>query len=540
MSRKTLFYQKRILLQFPFDMNLITEIKALKGAEFRSKVVKKKKNGKVGVKKNVWLVDCDKLNIKKLEELKFEISDATRKGVEKDELVLKEIGNIEGLNATLYPYQKESLSFLEAVNGRGLLALDAGLGKTISSLAYIQMKRNEINKTLIICPSCVKVMWGRESKKWIGQKAQILSGRKPYKIDKNLVVINYDVVAYWQKELIKEGYDTIIIDEIHYLANPKSKRSKAIKEISKKSNRVVGLSGTPIRSKPSELFNPLQIINKNIFPVKRAYEKRYCNAYESKWGWDCTGSSNLEELNQILKDTVMIRKRKQDVLKDLPSYRETIIPVQIDRNEYDVIENDFKKWLEDNGKSTPATVLTQIAPLRMECLKQKLPHVKDWIDDFLNSGEKLVVFGVHKIGIAELMKRYKDIAIKIDGSLSAEKKQNAVDKFINDDECRIIFGNIQSIGTGTDGLQRVCNNALFIQDPWTPSDKHQAISRLVRVGQKWSVNIYRMMAEYTFDYHIKNILEEKQKTVDKAIEGGDSSVGKNINVIGELLKTFGK
>lgn len=540
MSRKALLYQRRILLQFPFNMELIKTVKGMKGAEFKNKVVKKKPNGKLAVRKNVWMVDCDKVNIKLLKEMKFEVSDKVVEGAEKDKLILKEIGEIEGLKATLYPYQKESLSFLEAVNGRGLLALDAGLGKTISSIAYTQMKK-DIKKILIICPSCVKILWKREFKKWVGKDAQTLNGRTPYKIDKDVVVVNYDVVDNWSEVLKKEKFDIIVMDEVHYLANQKSKRSKAIKKISKGVDHVIGLSGTPFRSKPSELFNPLQIINKGIFPDRRSYERRYCGAFQGAFGWDASGASNLKELSEILRETVMIRKRKQDVLKDLPTYQETIIPIKIDRSEYDVIENDFAKWLEANKKTTPATVLTQISPLRMECLKKKLPSIINWIDDFLSSGEKLVVFGVHKIGLSELMKKYSKIAVKIDGSLSAEKKQKAVDKFMNDDECKIVFGNIQSIGTGTDGLQTVCNNALFIEDPWNPSDKHQAISRLVRIKQRFSVNIYRMMAEYTFDYHVKNILDKKQIIVDKVIDGNsDGKIQKGVSLISELTKTFSR
>ncbi|MAF25316.1 hypothetical protein CL634_07040, partial [bacterium] len=476
MERKTFLFQKRILLQFSLNMEIISQVKSMQGAEFRSQV----KNGNK-VKRNVWLVDCLERNIKQLEELKFNISDKVRTNSETKQLQIKPISNVEGLNATLYSYQAQALGFIKATNGKSLLAMSPGTGKTLTSLAYTKLVQKQAPKTLIVVLSSVKIMWEKETKKWIGEDSQVLYSKKPYDISENIVIINFDIVDAWKKELKAYKFDNVIIDEIHCLANPKSKRTKAIKTICKDAKNVLGLTGTPIKSRPSQLFSPLQVINGDIFQNQRSYERRYCKGYQSKFGWNATGSSNSKELHDILKETVMYRIRKQDVFDDVPKVTQTRIPVDINRKEYDRIKHDFENWLKENNKATVASILTQISPLRQAAVMGKLKATEEWIEEFLKSGEKLVVFCVHKKIVAELMKKFCKIATKIDGSLSSQAKEDSKEKFIKDDNCSLMIGNIQSLSTGVDGMQHVCNNMLFVENTYLPSDKEQATCRLDRI-----------------------------------------------------------
>ncbi len=533
MAKRAFMYQRRILLDFSFDMKTIKQIKGLSGCEFRNEI-SRVINGKKKKKQNVWLVDCTELNLKILKELGFDVSEKVVVGVTDKKLKVIPIKNVKGLNATLYDYQAEGLGFIKATNGKALLNFQAGLGKTVTSLAYIQ--HCKLKKVLIVVPSAVKVMWEREIVKWIGKKSQVLSGRTNGEIKENIVVINYDIIKDWKKTLIKEKYDALIIDEIHYLANSSSQRTKAVRAISKKVEVVIGLSGTPARSRPSQLYSPLKIINSDIFPNKNSYEVRYCNKRKTKWGYDVSGASNLKELGEILRETVMIRKTKAQVMKDLPKVRETEIPIKIDMKEYDVINLDFERWLKDNKKETPATVLTQLSPLRQESLKKKLPIVKDWIDDFLNNDEKIVIFCHHKKGVDELMEKYKKIAVKIDGSVSSTNKQKAIDKFVSSSKIKVAVVNIVSGGTGIDGLQGVCNNVLFLENSYVPAEREQCIARLNRIGQKYSVNVYDIVCEDTIDERILKIIKEKQKVLDEIMDGKKGK--RQSSFASSLLKTY--
>jgi SNF2 family DNA or RNA helicase len=523
MEKKAFLFERRILLQFSFDLELLKEVRKLRGAEFKSKV-KRKQNGVVKVRKNVWLCDCFDGNIKDLKKLGFKGSKKIVEAARTTKIVLPVVGDIEGLNANLYDYQKEALAYAEYWGGRVLWALDAGLGKTLTSLAYIQKNKKTCKKVLVVVPSCMKTGWRRECKKWIGAKSQILSTRTPYDIEEDIAIINYDIVSYWRDHLKKHGFDTVIIDEIHYLADPTSKRSLAVKAIAKGAESVIGLSGTPIKSKTVQFYNPINIINSAIFSSKRSFENRYCapRDIELKGGVtrrDVSGSSNLEELHETLCQNVMVRKRKQDVLKDLPKYRRTLLPVQIDMKDYLTIDKEFQDMMDESEDFDPSINLRRVSPLRMETLKQKVGIAKEWIDNFLLSGEKLVVFGVHKKGIEYFMKKYPKIAVKVDGDLTNAKKQENVDRFVNEKGIRIIFMNIQSGSTGIDSLQLVCNNILFVEHPWTPGEMEQAIARLCRIGQRFSVNVYEMMAEYTIDYHVYKLVKDKKEVLNKAVEG---------------------
>tara|TARA_R110001606_G_scaffold92036_2_gene204964 strand:+ start:3356 stop:4870 length:1515 start_codon:yes stop_codon:yes gene_type:complete len=503
----------------------------MEGAEFRSKV----QNGSK-IKKNVWLVDCLDRNVKQLKELKFEISEMVKESSITKEIKLVPINNVEGLNATLYSYQAEALGFIKATKGKSLLAMSPGTGKTLTSLAYIKLIKKQAPKTLIIVLSSVKIMWEKETKKWIGEDSQVLYSKKPYAIDENIVIINFDIVDAWKKELKAYKFDNVIIDEIHCLANPKSKRTKAVKSICSKATTVLGLTGTPIKSRPAQLFSPLQIINGDIFQNQRSFERRYCKGYQSQFGWNASGSSNSKELHDILKENVMYRIRKQDVFDDVPKINKTRIPVDINRKEYDRIKNDFENWLKANGKATIANVLTQISPLRQEAVMAKLKATEEWIEEFLKSGEKLVVFCVHKKIVQALMKKFGKVATKIDGSLSAQKKEDNKNKFVNDVDTKLMIGNIQSLSTGVDGMQHACNNMLFVENTYLPSDKEQSICRLDRIGQKYSVNCYDIISVDTIDGHILDIIEKKQKIIDSVVEGNE--VKQNSDVVGDLLKMF--
>jgi SWI/SNF-related matrix-associated actin-dependent regulator 1 of chromatin subfamily A len=131
------------------------------------------------------------------------------------------------------------------------------------------------------------------------------------------------------------------LDDCHYNKNGKSKRTTAAKLISKFSPQVIAVSGTPIENRPVEIYNPVWIVNRMLFGNYMNFVLRYCGAKKNQYGWDVSGSSNVKELHEKLINSVMIRRKKADVLKDLPDKIFSFVPFKMDnQNEYDKAEKD--------------------------------------------------------------------------------------------------------------------------------------------------------------------------------------------------------
>ena len=238
--------------------------------------------------------------------------------------------NIPGLKNKLYKFQKKGVAFLERNDGRVLIADEMGLGKTIQFLAWMQL-RSELRPAIVVCPSTIKLKWKREIENWMAhENVKILEGRTPQQIANGLndeiFIINYDILFHQYKELKKLKPKVICFDECQKIKNRKAKRTKAARYLCKGIPHVIGLSGTPIMSRPYEIYNIISLIDKNLFPNFWHFVKRYCNAYHNGFAWDYTGAKNTKELNKVLTGSIMIRRKREEVMKQLPLKNRTVIP----------------------------------------------------------------------------------------------------------------------------------------------------------------------------------------------------------------------
>ena len=335
----------------------------------------------------------------------------------------------------------------------------------------------------------------------------------------------------------------LLVHNCHYYKNNSSKRTKAVKKIGKNIPHIIALSGTPIVNRPIEAFNAINLINPEIFPSFIDYTRRYCNAKYNGYGWDFNGASNTQELHEILSGTLMIRRLKKDVLKDLPEKLYSFVPLELSKEgkeEYTMAEDMFIDYLSENYgeekaiKAVNAEVLVQYAELKKLAVKGCLKESIAWIRDFLDVDGKLVVFAVHKFVIEELMKEFGNVAVKIDGSVSIENRQKAIEKFQNDDSCRLFVGNIKAAGVGI--TLTASSNVAFLELPWTPGELRQAIDRVHRIGQKNCVNVHYLFAINTIMDKIARLIDQKQKIIDSVLDGKD--IDNQDLMLYEILKSY--
>lgn len=439
-----------------------------------------------------------------------------------------------GNGKEMFPFQKAGLEFIEATGGNALIADQMGLGKTIQALSYIAAHPDQ-RPAVIICPASLKLNWEREAQTWLetDDDIQVVKGGKPKPPTGDIIVINYDILKKWLPTLKEYSPQILIFDESHSIKNQKSARSKAAMELAEVVPHKILLTGTPVLNRPAELWNQLRIIDPMKYPDSSFFQwhKRYTDATQNRYGWDFSGASNLEELAQSLKP-IMIRRTKDQVLKELPEKQRSSIFIPIDnKKEYQTAERDLLEWLvEQEGMDKKDRVssvehLARIEYLRQIAVKGKLKQALAWIRTFLEGGEKLVVFATHKKIISALMDEFSECAVKIDGSVSTEKRQAAADAFQGDDNVKLFVGNIKAAGVGI--TLTAASNVAFLELPWTPADLEQAEDRCHRIGQKNAVNITYLLAQKTIDATMAAMVEHKRGIISQ-ITDDENSLGFNL------------
>ncbi len=457
------------------------------------------------------------------------------------------------LKTKLYSFQREGVRRLVEFDGRAILADEVGLGKTVQSLYYTwrYLPDDPAGPVVVVVPSHLKINWQREAQKHLGLRVEILSGQRPPPdklppVDPNQIfIINYDILApphwkagtapptdSWLIWLTKLKPRMLICDEGQYAKQSSAARTRAVRYMAKRTPRVLILTGTPLANKPVDLYSLVQIVDPTIFPSKHDFLSRY-SYYSKKWyGWVSKGARNLEELHRILSDTVMIRRRKQDVLEQLPHVQFTVIPIEVDLREYRKAEKDFIGWLAKKSPTMAANAAKAIEITKLNGLKQlagqlKVDAVVRWSHDLLEETEgKLLLGAVHHSVTGPLMDAFGDKAVKVDGGLTHQQKQAAFDAFNLNPKCRVLVGNLQAAGTGWSCT--ATSDAALCELPWVPSEVEQFIGRLhgIERGIPGVVSHVRfLVAEDTIESDLCSLLQTKREWAAAAIDGIESPGG---------------
>ena len=530
---------KTVVFEFDFDRDVIA---AIKSSDYNARFNPELKHWIVPV--NDWskntiksIITKYKFQPKAKEEKKDIVVDYSIKGV--DLAYIQGLCDARGFTYTPRDYQLEALGY--ALNKGNLInGDDVGLGKTFEAIIYAETTNSF--PCLVIVPASVKYNWGEKWSEIVGPKRDIsIIESTETKTRKNnwnaeVVIINYDIIGKKQgrgatvkfKELTSTKWKMVIFDEAHFLKEKKSQRAKAAKIIIKPDDlKIQLLTGTATMSKPVELWNLLLLIKSEKYVAEDWYQfvRRYCGGYIGKFGWVTDGATNILELNQKLRDNCYIRREKKDVLKELPEVITEVIKVPI-TNKRAVIkatENIIDYILETKGdeaaeKAQEAEHLVALGTLRNLSIEGKLKAVESYLRDWSQSNEKLVVFGLHREPLDYLSKKFKCDLIA--GGVSSKDKQSIVKNWqVNDKQ--FLFANIESAGTGVDGLQNVCSNMIIIELPWRPSDLWQVIGRLDRSGQKNSPNIKYLLSDDTIDIQMWEMLQAKEEVITAVNKGQD-------------------
>ena len=522
-----------------------------------------------------WTAPAIEMNIFLLNDFGWELS-PTAKALLFKKKDRKKVHIDKSLIPYLYPFQLDGVTWLEENDGMGIISDEVGCGKSAQSISYAKL-HPDYRPVLVVCPASVKLHWRNEIQKWSGEsEIKVLYGRSSTPLSKkeyNWYIANYDImgeeeVRYdedghiivdkkgnpkkfpadtsWYLALAKLNIKILILDEVQMISH-NSGRTRAIKNLKKllPDVKIIALSGTPIRNRPLEFFNILNLIAPDTFPSLYKFQQKYCCPQFNGFGWTFNGASNLEELHEMVKP-FMIRRLKADILQQLPPKVLTIVPLEleeVDLKNYNNAEEEFKKWLETHYGNF-LTIQEQMERLKQLAYLAKRNAVLQWIDDFLTTGEKLVVMTYHKMAMDDIYGKYKKVAVKLDGSTSHENRQKAIEKFQSDDSIKLFVGQILAAGVGIDGLQNVCSTMAVVEFTYTPADHAQAEGRIQRITKDGkyatSVDIFYLVADGTIENDLVKMIVQKHKVTKKILDGKSEAFfdGQEKNLVKELSEKY--
>ena len=431
-----------------------------------------------------------------------------------------------GIKGEPYPYQKVGMEFFLNNKGRAILSDDMGTGKTLQSLGYAHLAGHK--RILVVCPASVKFAWEVEVAKWTSFKSFVMSSQtdpKSVPANTNVVIINYDILKKFIDSLKKVKWDCMVCDEAQYVKEKSSIRSKMVKELSRGIPSVIMLSGTPMMSRPIELYNILSIIDPYNWNNYYDYARRYCDGKMGYWGFEAKGATNLPELSKRIS-RYFLRRTKDQVLKFLPPKNRIFTPVELvgDASEsYYKASESFSRFLKENkgkkdkeiAKSLQAEKLVKINYLREISAMGKLDAAKELIRNIIDAGEKVLVFSSFNAPLEELHDEFMD-SVLILGSTDVEDRGPMVKKFQENPDVKVFLGGFLSAGTGI--TLTAASNVILLDYPYRPADTEQSIDRAHRPGSTAeSINIYQLHSFNTIDDFMKKLLEKKQKIFDKVV-----------------------
>ena len=411
------------------------------------------------------------------------------------------------------PFQKAGIAY--ALKRKScLIADEMGLGKTIQAIGTINATNP--NTVLVVCPASLKLNWKNEMVKWLVSERKIdvvNGGGEHIPNDPDVVIINYDVLTKHAKALQSRTWGMVIMDEVHKIKNPKAKRT--VVAVSIKAKRKLALTGTPITNRPIELQPIAGYLDHDSFGNFFNFARKYAGAYKSRFGWDFSGSSNLDELQRRLRQSFMIRRKKDEVLKELPSKVRQVIVLPSK-----AYSGELTKEFDALADAVSDTTYDDVSFEQMSGVRHEmaLAKVDDVVEHLKEIDHQVVVMAHHKDvveGIKLGLEAVGKTVVTLTGDCNQAHRQNAVDTF-QASKADVFIGTIGAAGVGI--TLTAASHVVFAELSWVPGDVSQAEDRCHRIGQQDSVLVQHLVVDGSLDARMAEVLVKKQKILDRALD----------------------
>ncbi len=443
----------------------------------------------------------------------------------------------EGLQADLREYQYVGFQWLKALSHYrfgGILADDMGLGKTLQTITYLlsEHKENKGEKlpALVISPASLIYNWKSEFDKFApGLHVEVISGSKEERAKQleelsgvDVLVTSYPLIRQDIEIYEPIEFSSLILDEAQAIKNDATKTSKAVKMVN--AGKRFALSGTPIENSLNELWSIFDAILPGFFPNKKTF-------------------NNLEQ-EQIARMSrpFILRRLKQDVLKELPDKIETVHMSDLTKEQKQLYVGYLEK-IQGEAADAIATegfqksrmkILAGLTRLRQLCCHPslfienyhgesgKLTQLIEMVENAIENDQRILVFSQ----FASMLKLIREVLQKngidsfyLDGSTPSRDRVEMANRF-NDGEKEIFLISLKAGGTG---LNLTGADTVILYDLWwNPAVEEQATGRAHRMGQKKVVQVFRLIAKGTIEEKIYALQQKKKELIEKIIQPGET------------------
>jgi superfamily II DNA or RNA helicase len=440
---------------------------------------------------------------------------------------------------TLRPYQELGLgwlAFLERLGLGGVLADDMGLGKTVQVLAHLAGRRRG-KPSIVVAPKSVVANWRDEAARF-APSLRVLDYTGPERraaavAEHDLVLTTYGTLRRDIEELHGVRFEYAILDEAQNVKNPKAQAAKAARLIA--ADHRLALTGTPIENGLDDLASILDFLAPGL--VSGTAQLRALATARAPSG------DGLQLLRRALRPLVL-RRTKQEVLRELPAKTEHTVRCPLDRRQrklYDGLRAHYraalKRRIERQGMSRAKIhVLEALLRLRQAAChpglldeaqrgepSAKLEVLLERLVEVAESGHKALVFSQFTSFLGIVRARLDAHRIPfayLDGQTSAAARKREVGRFQTDAGCRAFLVSLKAGGTG---LNLTAADYVFLLDPWwNPAVEAQAVDRSHRIGQTRPVFAYRLVAEDTVEEKVLELQQRKRVLADSLLGGEES------------------
>ncbi len=464
------------------------------------------------------------------------------------------------LRADLRDYQTQGFQWLVRLAHWGAgacLADDMGLGKTIQTLALI-LSRAKLGPTLVLAPTSVCINWMEETVKFApslrplrfgpGQRDRMISEAGPF----DLVVCSYGLLQNESELLSTVRWSTLVADEAQAIKNVVAKRSRAAMSLPADFKMIT--TGTPIENNLSELWNLFNFINPGLLGSMDRFNRNFATPIEQN-----RDTEARRRLKNLIRPFIL-RRLKSEVLAELPSRTEVVLPVELSPEEAAIYDALRRKALEkiaepedgDQPGQRRIKVLAEIMRLRRACChpelvmpgngpklgpgSAKLQAFGEILDELLENRHQALVFSQF-VDHLHLVRSYLDqrkVSYQyLDGSTSIAKRQEAVTAFQAGEGDLFLI----SLKAGGFGLNLTAADYVIHLDPWwNPAVEDQASDRAHRIGQQRPVTIYRLVTRGTIEEKILDLHRHKRDLATSLLEGTDSGIKLSVEEMLDLIK----
>jgi len=422
------------------------------------------------------------------------------------------------LGGELAPFQWAGVRYVLDAR-RAFLADEQGLGKTVEALAALEA--DGAFPAIVVCPASMKLGWQREAAHWLPHRSvAVLEGRTPVPPRGEITILNYEIVAAHREALARRHPRALVVDESHYCKNPRAKRTQAVRRLASAvaaDGLRLALTGTPVLNHADELIAQLRVIGRlEDFGSGARFSQQF------------RGPLSEERLHWHLRRRCFVRRLKSDVLPQLPAKRQVVVPVALTNEaEYRLAERDVIAWLRSQpldlselnariAATLRAERLAQLGTLQRLAARGKLAAALAWIEDFLVSGEPLVVFARHVEVQQAVIARFP-AALHLVGADSLQDREAAIRAFQDPAGPSLIIGATRVAAQGIT-LTRASNVA-FLELEWTPAMHDQAEDRCHRIGQRDAVTAWYLLAAGTIDETMARLIQSKRALVAAVTDG---------------------